>query len=1267
MPSYSKLFLKPFIGGLNTEGSDTDDLTLNTSDELNCTILPEGKRGRRYGFNIEQGGRWIEVDEPIRSHAVYHWSNAREDDNFIVVQINTKIFIFEENDPYSGSDPIFTLNLTDKYTTGDSLDPLSFTSINETLFIASRWIYPLVITYSKDTDTFNVSINNLKFRDIVGVDDGFDVDYMPTQTDMNQNHLYNLYNQGWDSVIYNPENRTTTHLLPISDPSSGKFYQDIQKFPANNLQWFIGKEKSGEYKTTDLLNTYFGNTPAPKGHFILDYINRNRSYSSGIYVSKDVSIPSGKSYTGSHNLLFRTGLDAERWFILVNGNAQTLEEFGFSKDYVPSNYYSFSPPAEFTGVIKDVLFSIKDVNNIGKVNSGHITLTTNELLYEYLTSRNMQYLFKDTIAVEIYGIKGDGKETLIDTKELYRYPRVTKSDVWTQYYLHIDNDVSYSRYRFQLIFPNAAPKVLIPFSIEFSVAATTPPSGESSDIEEGLPSTNILSGAVTHLTAFGGRIFYLCKNTLLFSQTLKADNKGYDLCYQDADPTSEEISDVVATDGGMIQLLTIGKGKNIHSFYRGVIVFGDREVTGVLSNSINLFSATDYDIVKITNAGCCGEYSIVETDNEMFYWSTHGIYRISIDENNNISAQCVSVGTIQQWYNSLSISSKENVIGYYDYANNRIYWFYPTNEVSKLDGCLVYDLTYNCFMPQQIDAGNIVRDDKGEYVGKIENFNIIYKNGKKELVTVDNNIVKSNITGETVGYTQSKYITDCTRSATVKDIYPSIRVRAGGIPVKAGDDNVIATNQELTKFQRKTSGIILVSDTDKYSFGDFNDREFRDWDVSPYESYMVSKPISLGDTFYDKQTPVMQTLFQRTETYKLNDYNPTSLTAELTYDLTPWFTYTYFKSQSSYYTYMFVNVAPLVGNPSKFVNGSVAVDASFLKNDFIVSPYTVKAELRGFMDGGTYYNPERYDVVANAEQTLSEYKRTSLVLQSTVHASKKYDRYELYTIIDWFSYHIPANVITTFPKQWNPESAVARVVMTDVDTSNGIFDSTKKEYATKDIYVFDRAGIYNSDGVKGAKANVVKGYVAGYNVNCTPVWYYTPHPTEWNATVSARMPRPDDKYKVKTQLVSNDSNRFSYPGITLGNPTILHAEKSLMYTDKICFDDESNLPQMNFTGTVTTIVPVLQQPTKIELNTAEYITASGANIRMRWGWSLNDKSNRWDMIQNGYRPQKDFLYDEYVESRLHICGRGKAFQIEIRNDSNKDFRVLGLNIITRSK
>jgi hypothetical protein len=81
---------------------------------------------------------------------------------------------------------------------------------------------------------------------------------------------------------------------------------------------------------------------------------------------------------------------------------------------------------------------------------------------------------------------------------------------------------------------------------------------------------------------------------------------------------------------------------------------------------------------------------------------------------------------------------------------------------------------------------------------------------------------------------------------------------------------------------------------------------------------------------------------------------------------------------------------------------------------------------------------------------------------------------------------------------------------------------------------------------------------------------------------------------------------------------------------------------------------------------SDYTTPSGAIMRMRWGWSANPLSNRWDMMQSGYRPQKDFLHDDYVESRMHIRGRGKAFQVEIRNDENKDFRLTGLNIITRS-
>ena len=110
------------------------------------------------------------------------------------------------------------------------------------------------------------------------------------------------------------------------------------------------------------------------------------------------------------------------------------------------------------------------------------------------------------------------------------------------------------------------------------------------------------------------------------------------------------------------------------------------------------------------------------------------------------------------------------------------------------------------------------------------------------------------------------------------------------------------------------------------------------------------------------------------------------------------------------------------------------------------------------------------------------------------------------------------------------------------------------------------------------------------------------------------------------------------------------------------YESETRPEYINITYTVV----VSDEATDAAIIGSEYTTPSGAIIRMRWGWSVDPLSNRWDMMQNGYRPQKDFMHDDYVESRMHIRGRGKAFQVEIRNDSNKDFRLTGLNIITRS-
>lgn len=1116
MPTNSRVFLKPFIGGLNTEGSDTDDMVLNTSDELNCTILPEQMRGRRYGFNIEPEGKWIDSGETISAHCIYHWNNVYGDTNFIVVQINKKLYIFNDSYPISREDPLKVFDLS-SFATTDTLTPLDITSVTDTLFIVGRWIYPLVIKYDSVSGDFkDPEKNNPKFRDFNGVDDGLKIDELPSTLSML--HLYNLINQGWDKEVYDPVGGTSKTLLPGPNTQNGLFYETAgSRYPANNMQWFLGKEKSGEYNTTDLLNVYFGNTPAPKGHYILDYIHRSRSFACGFTLSDEPYTALKYSVSNWENM--PNGLyDDNKW--ATSGKAWHMwhgrnGDAGYcvQGDQIRNYFYKYELPAD----ISENIVQAVTVKIMTKVISWSTSASGGLFFPDFVRSSQPNFLYYHPFRLTLIGIAADGTETELGFETCQMNLSHTAETEET-FVISTANAVQYSKYAVKISWPNASTDRFYwyPQYTRFNTAVSATASDNPGDIIDGLPSSDTLKGAITDVENFGGRIFYLCGNTVLFSQTLSTDNKNYDKCYQDADPTSEEVSDVIATDGGMIQMLSLGRGKALKSFYRGVLVFGDKEVTGILSNSINLFSAESYDVVKITTAGLAGRYSIVETDSNIFYWSQHGIYIVGIDENNNISSQCISLNSIQNWYMNLDQICKDNVTGYYDYANNRIYWFYPTTlDTERLDGCLVYDLTFNSFMPQAIDGGNVVRDVYGEYVGKIDVYlnKIYYTDGKSEEIAINNNIVYDKGYDKVIGYIQDKYITDCCESTTVNYITPTYRLRAGGNPVVANGDRVLAGNKQDSYYDRKSAGIFLISDGTNFSFGDFNDREFRDWDVSPYQSYLVSRPITLGDTYFNKQTPVMQTLFKRTEEFKLKPFEYTTHPAG-----------------------QIVHGVVRVNRDAygQFSTGNISLpEGSYIKRATIV----IDPHWTGSHEGSPEDPETRYEIGITDDD-----------------------------VVDWYS------------KVW---------------ITNGGQQSFSKADSDQDYTEFYQ-GPVNSFSIS----------VADWLIELRDLPPYFP----------------------------------AY------------------------YESETKPEYINITYTVI----VSDEETDAAIIGSEYTTPSGSIIRMRWGWSVDPLSNRWDMMQNGYRPQKDFMHDDYVESRMHIRGRGKAFQIEVRNDSNKDFRLTGLNIITRS-
>src|SRR5690242_15122666 len=76
---------------------------------------------------------------------------------------------------------------------------------------------------------------------------------------------------------------------------------------------------------------------------------------------------------------------------------------------------------------------------------------------------------------------------------------------------------------------------------------------------------------------FAGRVWYGCNSTIYFSQVL-TDRYRAGNCYQEADPTSENISDLIATDGGVIPIPEISKVTRLVPHGGGLLVLATNGV-----------------------------------------------------------------------------------------------------------------------------------------------------------------------------------------------------------------------------------------------------------------------------------------------------------------------------------------------------------------------------------------------------------------------------------------------------------------------------------------------------------------------------------------------------------------------------------------------------------------------------------------------------------------------------------------------------------------
>lgn len=651
--SQARKNVNTFVGGLNTEASPLS-YPENTAKSIdNVDLNRDGSIHRRLGLEYETS--YVLSSEIISAAeaeeyaiTVHEWESAGGDDslNFLVIQNGHDLHFHRLGEDTLSASYLDTISIHSLGPTGGHIDhqaPIVSAVGKGRLFIVGKGMTPAYIEYNKDTAEFSVNPINIQVRDIDGIDEpGVDVEYRPNT--LSNTHKYNLRNQGWPIEIYCLQDHKGNENPVLKEPI--QYTRDIiGVYPSNADILFYSRAQSVEranclnaYSPWDLDKTMFGNTPAAKGHYILDAFDRNRQAASGI--------------TGT-----------------------------------------------------------------------------------YLPSRD----------------KTDNRPT----------------------------------------------------SVEF----------------------------------YAGRVWYLMPDGKVYYSQVLTDISRAGKCYQEADPTAEDINELVATDGGELDISGISRAMKLVAVGNQLVILAENGVWSISGSGDESFSAVSQEIRKVTNVGALGCFcadAAVEAENTLFYWSPGGIYVLTPDQVTGfLSAQDITRSTILTHYLDIHPVARQRARGFYDEESKKIFWLY--NDDDDFDGAswryrfnkaLILDLTLQAFYTYSIETSS-------------------------DLPFIAAMVQKSANNLET----------------TTEDVTDS-----GVVVTNSGVDVTITLSTPVTaEVKLKLLTLVPRDDGDfNYTFSEFKSLGFKDWVIETggqdYLSYIETGWDLAGDMIAEKESNTIYTFFSRTET-----------------------------------------------------------------------------------------------------------------------------------------------------------------------------------------------------------------------------------------------------------------------------------------------------------------------------------------------------------------------------------------------------------------
>lgn len=209
---------------------------------------------------------------------------------------------------------------------------------------------------------------------------------------------------------------------------------------------------------------------------------------------------------------------------------------------------------------------------------------------------------------------------------------------------------------------------------------------------------------------YSGRLFYGHKNTIYYSQVLNDDFDNAGQCYQAADPTAEDINELVATDGGTILIPTSGSIVRFVEFQNSLLVFTDNGIWALGGPALGEgFTATGFSLSKVSSVGISSDRSVVLVEGTPMWWNDVGIFVVAPDQaKQSFSVQNICDKKIQVFYDAIPAGNKPHASGAYDERKKVVSWIFNSNSSmihSNPYACnrvLNYDLLLGAFFPYTI-------------------------------------------------------------------------------------------------------------------------------------------------------------------------------------------------------------------------------------------------------------------------------------------------------------------------------------------------------------------------------------------------------------------------------------------------------------------------------------------------------------------------------------------------------------------------------------